>query len=168
MNSWKIILATMVIFGAGVVTGGLLVRYSGQRTLPRQQPQGTQQRAVQPSSAGGQRIEFLRRATRDLDLTPAQREQVDKILKDSQERTKRIMEPVTPQLREELQRTKEQFREALTPPQRARFDEMVKKQSQRPHEVRRPPGSPPERDAVPQPRPSEGTPAPRETPPRTP
>ena len=25
MNSWKVILATMVIFGTGVVTGGLLV-----------------------------------------------------------------------------------------------------------------------------------------------
>ena len=25
MNSWKIILATMVIFGTGVLTGGLLV-----------------------------------------------------------------------------------------------------------------------------------------------
>lgn len=27
MNSWKIILATVVIFGCGVVTGGLLVNY---------------------------------------------------------------------------------------------------------------------------------------------
>ncbi len=27
MNSWKVILATVVIFGAGVLTGGLLVNY---------------------------------------------------------------------------------------------------------------------------------------------
>ena len=27
MNSWKVILATVVIFGAGVMTGGLLVNY---------------------------------------------------------------------------------------------------------------------------------------------
>ena len=27
MNSWKIILAAVVIFGAGVITGGLLVNH---------------------------------------------------------------------------------------------------------------------------------------------
>ena len=27
MNNWKVIFATAVIFGAGVVTGGLLVNY---------------------------------------------------------------------------------------------------------------------------------------------
>ena len=27
MNSWKVILAAVVIFGAGVLTGGLLVNY---------------------------------------------------------------------------------------------------------------------------------------------
>ena len=27
MNNWKVIFATVVIFGAGVITGGLLVNY---------------------------------------------------------------------------------------------------------------------------------------------
>jgi hypothetical protein len=47
------------------------------------------------------------------------------------------MEPVTPHMREEIQRTKDEFREALTPDQRRRFDDLVKQQ-QRPRDQRRP------------------------------
>jgi len=54
-------------------------------------------------------------------------------MKESQERTREIMEPVAPDLRAELQRTKEEFQQVLTPEQRTRFEELMKKQ-QRPHE----------------------------------
>ncbi len=100
MNTWKVIFATVVIFGAGVVTGGLLVKYSVQ--TPPRQPHGQTNRAVQPISAGGIRIEFLRRVERDLSLTPDQREQIDKIITASQERSKKLMEPIQPRIREEL------------------------------------------------------------------
>ena len=142
MNTWKVIFATVVIFGAGVVTGGLLVKYSVQ-TPPR--PHGQANRAVQPISAGGIRIEFLRRAERDLNLTAEQREQVDKILAASQERSKKIMEPVQPKIREELQETREQFRAVLNPEQKMRFDELLKQQQQqRQREQHRPPPRNPE------------------------
>ena len=72
------------------------------------------------------RLEFLRRMERDLDLTKEQRERIDKMLKESQEQTRRIMEPVTPALHAELQRTKEEFRKVLTPEQQARFDQLLK------------------------------------------
>jgi hypothetical protein len=134
VNSWKVILATMVIFGTGVVTGGLLVRNSQRvQFLPPQLPPNMP-RPAQPASAGGSRVDFLRRAERELNLTPAQREKIDKIIMASQERTKKIMEPVTPRMREELQRTKEEFREALTLDQKVRFDELMKQQ-QRPREL---------------------------------
>ena len=126
MNTWKVIFATVIIFGAGVVTGGLLVKYSIQTPLRPQHPVNR----VQPISAGGLRIEFLRRVERDLNLTPDQREQVDKILVASQERSKKIMEPVTPKIREELQQTREQFRAVLNPEQKIRFDESLKQQQQ--------------------------------------
>jgi P pilus assembly/Cpx signaling pathway, periplasmic inhibitor/zinc-resistance associated protein len=142
VNTWKVIFATVVIFGAGVVTGGLLVKYSVQ-TPPR--PHGQANRAVQPISAGGIRIEFLRRAERDLNLTAEQREQVDKILAASQERSKKIMEPVQPKIREELQETREQFRAVLNPEQKMRFDELLKQQQQqRQREQHRPPPRNPE------------------------
>jgi len=148
VNTWKVIIATMVIFGTGVVTGGLLVLHSEQMRGPRG-PRVA--RPAQPASAGGSRFEFLRRAERELNLTPDQREQVDNIIRASQERVRKIQEPVTPKMREELQQTKVEFRGVLTPEQRERFDELVKQQ-QRPREPRRP-AALPQRE-----RPAEATP----------
>jgi Spy/CpxP family protein refolding chaperone len=117
----------MVIFGAGVITGGLLVHHSDRVSgLKHLRPAAGVAKAS-AASAGGQRFEFLRRAQRDLDLSPEQKDRVDHILKESQERTRHIMEPIAPELRDELQRTKEKFRDILTPAQRARFDELMKR-----------------------------------------
>ncbi len=122
MNSWKVILATMVIFAAGVVTGGILTWRLQQANLMRRT-----HRPAELSTPAGWRLEFLRRAQRELDLSPDQREKVDKILKQSQERTRDILEPVSPQLRAEMQRTKEEFRSVLSADQQAKFDEILKK-----------------------------------------
>jgi hypothetical protein len=137
VNSWKVILATMVIFGTGVVTGGLLVRHAGPGGVRRPQRANTAVHATQPSPAGVMRIEFLRRMERELDLAPAQREPIDKILKDGQERTKKLMDTVEPRRREEFKRTIEEFRAVLTPEQRSRFDGVVKQQQQRAREQRK-------------------------------
>ena len=138
MNTWKVIFATVVIFGAGVVTGGLLVKYSVQTPS---RPHGPANRTVQPISAGGIRIEFLRRVERDLNLTADQREQIDKIITASQERSKKLMEPIQPKIREELQQTREQFRAVLNSEQKIRFDELLKQQQQqqRQRDQHRPP-----------------------------
>lgn len=139
MNTWKVIFATVVIFAAGVVTGGLLVKYSVPTPA---HPQHLPMNRVQPISAGGLRIEFLRRVERELTLTAGQREQVDKILAASQERSKKIMEPVTPKIREELQQTREQFRGVLNPEQKIRFDELLKQQQHQRDQHRAPPRNP--------------------------
>ncbi len=135
MNAWKIILATMVIFGTGVITGGLLVRHSqhSQRVWPRQiiQYQTPPRPAAAPASSGGPRLEFLRRAERDLHLTAEQRQQVDGILRQSQERIKKLMDDVSPAMKEEVQRAREEFRAVLTPDQRERMDELLKQQRAR-------------------------------------
>ena len=132
MNTWKIILATILIFGSGVVTGGLLVRRSDQFTpvRPGRLPAAA---ALQPAGQGGYRLEFLRRAQRELNLTGEQRERVEKVFSQSQERTKRLMEPVAPHLREEFERSKLEFREILTPAQQARFDELLKQRARDQH-----------------------------------
>jgi Spy/CpxP family protein refolding chaperone len=142
VNSWKVILATMFIFGTGVVTGGLLVQHAARIRAPHSQHPAAQPRPpAQPASAGGARLEFLRRAQRELDLTPEQRERVDKILKESQERYRKLMEPISPQIRQELQQTKLEFREVLTPEQRARLDDLLKQQHQQQQQQHHPPGS---------------------------
>jgi Spy/CpxP family protein refolding chaperone len=139
VNTWKVILATLVIFGAGIGTGSLLIRHDQPVLVPHRQHLADG-KAWQPGSAGGMRLEFLRRVQRDLDLNPEQRERIDKILKESQDRTRVIMEPVSGNLRDELKRTRDEFREALTPEQRMRFDELLKRQ-QHPKDQRRQPGT---------------------------
>jgi Spy/CpxP family protein refolding chaperone len=120
----------------------LVVKYAAQTPVHQSRPGGQGSNRVQPISAGGIRIEFLRRAERDLNLTPAQREQADKILAASQERSKKIMEPVQPKIREELQDTREQFRAVLTAEQKTRFDELLKQQQQQQRQHRPPPRNP--------------------------
>ena len=134
MNTWKVILATMVIFAAGVVTGGLLVRHVESRYFVHRRPAAVP-RGPQASSPGGMRLEFLRRAQRELGLSSAQQERIDKILKESQDRTRN-------KIREELQRTRNEFREVLTPEQQLRFEELTKRQ-QHQRDQRRPIPAPP-------------------------
>jgi Spy/CpxP family protein refolding chaperone len=136
VNPWKVILATMVIFTTGVVTGGLVGRYS-QAMRPHRPQHSTNGHPALAMSPGFLRFEFLRRAQRELDLSAEQREQVDKLIGESQERMKKLWEPITPRIREELHQTKAQFRALLTPEQQTRFDELLKHQQQRMHDQRR-------------------------------
>jgi Spy/CpxP family protein refolding chaperone len=125
VNAWKVILATVLIFGTGVVTGALITRRAGIAAPPRQGKSASP--AAAPALAPGlYRLEFLRRAQRELNLSPEQRERVDGVFRQSQERAKRLMEPVAPELRAELDRAKAEFREILTPEQRNRFDSLLK------------------------------------------
>jgi hypothetical protein len=136
VNTWRVIVATMAIFAAGVVTGGMLTLRVDRLGWVRRQHAT---RPAQPFTPGGSRLEFLRRAQRELDLSPEQQERVDRLLKESQERNRKILEPVAPQLGQELQRAREEFKAVLTPEQQKRFEELLKKQAH-PREPRRPQG----------------------------
>jgi hypothetical protein len=131
VNTWKVILATMVIFATGVLTGSVLT-WRLHRSVTDSRPRAAGARWTQPPSPGGQRLEFLRKAQRELDLSVEQRQRVDKILKESQERSRKLMEPVAPQLRQEIERTKQEFRQQLDPRQQAKFDELMKKSAHPP------------------------------------
>jgi hypothetical protein len=128
----------MVIFGTGVVTGGLLVGHVGHiRHARPPRASNANHQAQQPSSPGGLRLDLLRRLQSELSLTPEQKERIDAILRQGQERTRKIMDPVRPQLQEEFRKVKAAFRDALAPEQQQRFDELLKQQP-RPWESRRP------------------------------
>ena len=53
MNSWKIILAAMIIFGAGVITGGLLVNHVPGRQLGQVEPSIAEPNAHLPADNHG-------------------------------------------------------------------------------------------------------------------
>jgi Spy/CpxP family protein refolding chaperone len=152
VNTWKVILATMLIFGTGVVTGGLLVQHSvrvGGRHAAPHSASGPHPQATN-SPAALSRFELLRRAQRELNLTPEQREPIEHILKEGQERMKKLTETIEPRRRQELRRTLDEFRQVLTPEQRTRFDELLKQQ-QRPRDGRKagPPREAPATNAAP-------------------
>jgi DNA-binding MarR family transcriptional regulator len=60
-------------------------------------------------------------------LTPEQRERIERILKEGQERTRQIWETVAPDMRKELQLVRERIKVELTPEQRRRFEELMKR-----------------------------------------
>ena len=76
-------------------------------------------------------------------LTPAQREPINRILKEGQERTKKIMDTVEPQRREEFSRTIEAFRAVLTPAQQQQLNALLKQQQRRAREQRKAAAPPP-------------------------
>ena len=135
MNNWQVIFATVVIFGAGVITGGLLVNHV-DRTHPRNphRPEAAvpatnsvAQTNVQNQAARATRLpeiltkQFLQRMDEELHLAPDQREAIQKIITDGQN-----------QMRKTMQDARLEIREQLTPEQRNQFDEMVKRPARRP------------------------------------
>jgi uncharacterized membrane protein len=153
MNAWKIILAVVVIFGAGVLTGGLLVNYVEQshpkdiQRLPDEgnpQPEANNRDHDQPRPQDLPKPrppemlgkQFVQQLDKTLRLTPEQRAAVAKIVADGQERNREIWTNVAPQMHKMLQDVRQQIREQLTPEQTKQFEEMVKRfrpSGRRPH-----------------------------------
>jgi predicted transcriptional regulator len=152
VNTWKVILATLVIFVAGVVTGGLLVSYAdraqqkSRRFLPRdnvrvpanvnpspfgspRDPRESPQRLPNPLQnrmPRGVSMEFLQKLDAEVRLTAEQRERIEKIIAEGQLRNKELWERVAPEMRREIAETQKHIREELTPEQRVRFEELMK------------------------------------------
>ncbi len=149
MNTWKVILATLVIFAAGVVTGGLLVSHAervkmrprtnwrpSQSESPRPTEPGAPRENVRPSGMPAAvpqflRREFLERLDREVKLTPEQRERIEQVIREGQDRNRQIWDRVSPELRKEISEARRQIQAVLRPDQRLRFDEMMKQRSQR-------------------------------------
>jgi len=169
VNIWKVVCATLVIFVAGIITGAALVRFAELGPRPwrtqrssvvnRGQPgphplAGPNNRAASgqsqfdqplPPTQGVQAkgllsLEFVQLLERQLRLTPDQREQIDRIMAEGQERVRALRSGIEPGLRKELQQTREQIRAVLTPEQREQFEQMMKRS---PRRIER--GEPPDR-----------------------
>jgi Spy/CpxP family protein refolding chaperone len=120
----KVILATLIIFGTGVVTGGLMIANVYQRVPTPNAAPLAQRPAVYPPVPFHemQRVEFVHRLDKQLELSREQREGVAAIMKESNQRTKAMWEPLTPTMREEVKMVREKIRSVLTPEQRKKFD----------------------------------------------
>ncbi len=141
MNSWKIILATVVIFGAGVITGGLLVNHVQSQQSSHVEPPAAEPNAHPTADNHGpahapevplprlaERLskELVRRLDKSLHLTLVQSNNIARIVAEGQERNHVIWTNVAPQMRKVIEDVNQQIRAELTPEQSKRFEELMK------------------------------------------
>jgi Spy/CpxP family protein refolding chaperone len=129
VSPWKVILATMVIFVCGVVTGALVIKTQGWRPA---------------SPAGAGRIysigppgrapvdDVVRRLKVSLDLTTNQCDKIARIMQDSQATNAAIRKGIAPLLQKEVDRAHQAITNFLTPEQQIKYAELLKEQDQRP------------------------------------
>jgi hypothetical protein len=124
VSPWKVIAATLVIFCSGLVVGALMEKKAIRTEFAIPVPRGVTN-AV-PSLWHVQQREFLHRIDRELNLTPEQRDKIQQILKQSQERTKVIREKIAPEMKDEIKRVRDEIRAELAPEQQAKFEAAMK------------------------------------------
>jgi len=125
VNAWKVIVSTLVIFIAGVVTGGLLVTYALQYRQNRPKPANIAN-APGANPWALRNKELLRRMDRELDLTSEQHARIDAIMSTSEERTKSLWKPIMPLMNKETQLVRAEIRDQLNAEQKKKFDDFGK------------------------------------------
>ena len=132
MNYWKVIVATVVIFGTGVFTGGLLVNYvhqsharNGEAHHTPSSPAGSNS-VANPMGAPPRLPEvlskpFLPKLDDLLHLSSDQRKSIEKIITDAQGQVHKVIVDA-----------RTAIRGALTPDQRTQFDDIMKRPVKRP------------------------------------
>jgi hypothetical protein len=142
MNEWRVIFATVVIFGTGVITGGLLVNYvahtfpnhpgSNHHTISASGTNGVNEAGGGNTNNSGPVIHvseilnkpaFLpnletRLATEKVPLSPAQLHSIEQAIGQGQADMRRLVQNVNRQIRQEL-----------TPDQLRKYDELLKNRS---------------------------------------
>ena len=137
MNSLKVILATMVIFACGVITGAIVSRTVAKPESPPALVAAPSTPVAPAASTNAanlprapilqlQRADVLKRLDSKLDLSQDQHDQIARIMKTSQERTQVLWTQIAPQMKDELKKVREEIRGVLTPDQRKQFAELFR------------------------------------------
>ena len=141
MSPWKVILATLVIFISGLITGGVAVKYlSPSAALRAERP--PEEILLRPQML---REEFVHQMQRTLNLSPEQNGKILSAMHESQERIRIYYDLIGPDIREELRQTREAIQAELSPGQARQFDELVRRRRSKAAEMtvdKRRPSSP--------------------------
>jgi len=106
------------VFLLGAALGGVLGYLSAHRTASAANP---------PLSEPARRARRVEQLTRELSLTPAQSQQVDAVLLQRHAEAKVIRDQTDAQIDQVHKKGRQQIREILTPEQRPRFEEFLKR-----------------------------------------
>jgi Spy/CpxP family protein refolding chaperone len=135
VNTWKAILAVLVIFGAGFVTGHVASRMSEAAKPLAAAPNTLRAGANRPSQPPLsleqlRKVELMGRVQKALDLSPEQHARIEKIIEDSQGRIRDLWDQVAPDIHDEYDDVQKKVCQELTPEQKKTFDDLMKKQQQ--------------------------------------
>jgi len=108
----------LVVFVLGLALGGLGTYVIGARVRGAR-PEGRDHR--------DRRARMLEQLTQELSLTSAQQKQVDSILGNMQTRYEEIHKQIAPQADQVRQQGREQIRAILTPEQKPKFEEFLRR-----------------------------------------
>ena len=125
MNAWKVILAALVIYVAGIVTGNFA---SGLAKGTSEESQGEQSARPRPPRMH----DLVRRMESRLHLESEQTVQVREIVEASQERMRTLMDELRPKFETESQSMRLEIEALLTEEQLAKFDEVFERSGIRP------------------------------------
>lgn len=125
MNAWKVILAALVIYVAGIVTGNFA---SGLAKGTPEESQGEQSARPRPPRMH----DLVRRMESRLHLESEQTVQVREIVEASQERMRTLMDELRPKFETESQSMRLEIEALLTEEQLAKFDEVFERSGIRP------------------------------------
>lgn len=130
----------MVIFVAGAVTGAVVYTQFIQKKVQQQRP---------TAASYPPRPDFWKWMGDKLELSQEQRDKINQIVTDSHDRLKPLKELIDPVMQEELRRVNDEIMNVLTPEQRQKFEDFMKRGSRRsegqpPGGFGPPPGRPPD------------------------
>ena len=142
MNDWRIVVAALVIFASGVVTGGVTVRLShsaGARPPVVQTAQvaagdAPKQAVPRPGvPRNGQLLrheaqlrDLMQRMNQRLDLSAQQRGRIEDLVAETQQRLQQWFRELNPRTREELRGLHNRIRTELTAEQRVEYDRLTR------------------------------------------
>ena len=126
MKPWKFIFAALLIFAAGAITGFTVSNFQAKT---RRQAELAKRETI-PFMLW-QRFEQLRRVERQLELTAEQRTKIEVQIKESQERFRKLWEPLAPEAKVELEQLRQRVFAEMTPEQKTKFEEILRQRTGR-------------------------------------
>ncbi len=125
MKLWKAILAATLLFLCGAVTGALAYRGANAAAAARTQRDASLKDWIETRFGDPSRLQ------QELGLTTDQTRRVETILNEGRSRMREVWKSCQPQVREEVKRVRERIEAELSPDQKSRFEELMKRSRSR-------------------------------------
>jgi Spy/CpxP family protein refolding chaperone len=137
-KTWQVVLATIAIFVAGLVTGGAtalgVVKWIARH--PKAYPAGFAVLAARPAQPQQFGPQLLRSFVNQLGLTEDQRERIGPIVRRTVGQLARERREVQLTSALAIEKMQDEIADILTPEQRAKFEELISKQRERLQQLR--------------------------------